>query len=685
MDALLTAEQDVGYDSTGNISASAIQVFHVKGSPFSLDQNEIRVHPPNNSKGNFGNILPHLTVTRTGMLWEKKLNLPDNAGENLPWLALLMLRESEWPGDGKPMKGTVNQFQHSSDTTLYIPQLEDVLSEEADTLCQYIEITVQQFQELMPDTDIHSRGLRYFVGARTNQTDESQGMSVITAHRFPQVDQDKKDGNQFRVYLVSLEGLECCLQDKWPSGIVKVRMLCLYHWSFTSIPSNGESFHELMEQLLQHTSGSDTWLRYPQLMQTSGIEHIENRRNDGYVPHVYHTRSGEETLAWYRGPFVPVSNPPEPVIKSSNTSQEAMVYDGEYGTFDLSYAVAFELGRLMALADTQFTVNLMKWRKNLTSLFTKHYLTDDDDTQINDRFEDIFSNSDWANNVQKALKYNTEQTVLTQKRVAWRRESRRHRPNPIKVIERIMDRRDLSYFNTLRSSEEQQKVTDWISEAAEHVDIPLSHMVPMDQMLPTEHMRVFRIDPSWIRFFIEGATSIGVQTKFDVFMNQRIRNVATPGTEHLFGMLLRSALVSGWPALQIKGYNDHGDDAGTENPLRLQEQVMLTIFREVPKRITITEPHEGLSYGMNDEGTITVRHIEPRQIGDIVNDSTGQPVKVPIKNYIDPNNGVLNANECMSELIRNIPEATDDDQWMPTHFNLQLLNGADQGVFEIQP
>ena len=292
----LRVEQDVQYKSTEHIRALAEQVFHVKGQYF-LDQNNINTHPPNNSKGQFGDILPHLTLAKPGLLWEKELDLPGNEGDKLPWLALLVLRESEWTGDGKPQKGTISQFQHNTDRSLFVPVLKDVFPEELDTLCQFTEIPVQTFKDFMPK--IGHRGLRHFTGARTNPADEKQGMSVITAHRFPVVDMARKDGNQFIVYLISLEGLEPCLQGIWPSEISRVRMLCLHHWTFTSYPDEGESFRELLTRLLENTNAenigrSDTWLRYPKIDLPVGTDqYIQQRLADGYVPLVYHTRAGE--------------------------------------------------------------------------------------------------------------------------------------------------------------------------------------------------------------------------------------------------------------------------------------------------------------------------------------------------------------------------------------------------------
>jgi hypothetical protein len=40
-----------------------------------------------------------------------------------------------------------------------------------------------------------------------------------------------------------------------------------------------------------------------------------------------------------------------------------MIYDVKTGLFDVSYAVAWQIGRLLALSDTGFAVGLMKWKQ----------------------------------------------------------------------------------------------------------------------------------------------------------------------------------------------------------------------------------------------------------------------------------------------------------------------------------
>ncbi len=83
------------------------------------------------------------------------------------------------------------------------------------------------------------------------------------------------------------------------------------------------------------------------------------------LPHL--TRTGETTDAWYRGPFSPhqlLRNPladdePFPVLAHVSDHLRSMTPDGRE---DVSLAVAFETGRLLAMSQPSFVAALQRWR-----------------------------------------------------------------------------------------------------------------------------------------------------------------------------------------------------------------------------------------------------------------------------------------------------------------------------------
>nr|WP_298838165.1 hypothetical protein [uncultured Roseobacter sp.] len=87
----------------------------------------------------------------------------------------------------------------------------------------------------------------------------------------------------------------------------------------------------------------------------------------GHIGLPYLTRTGEDTSAWYRGPFSPhqlLRNPLAdeaqfPVLAHVSDHLRMMTPDGRE---DVSLAVAFETGRLLALSQPSFIAALQRWR-----------------------------------------------------------------------------------------------------------------------------------------------------------------------------------------------------------------------------------------------------------------------------------------------------------------------------------
>jgi len=70
------------------------------------------------------------------------------------------------------------------------------------------------------------------------------------------------------------------------------------------------------------------------------------------------------------------------------------------------------------------------------------------------------------------------------------------------------------------------------------------------------------------------------------------------------GFLLRSRLVSGWPALQVRATRK--GQAGASVPVvlvrleRLAPAVLLAMFDGIPDVVTLEEPHQGVQFGVDE-------------------------------------------------------------------------------------
>jgi hypothetical protein len=142
-----------------------------------------------------------------------------------------------------------------------------------------------------------------------------------------------------------------------------VRLITLARWSFTSV--GGGDFEQLMKELPRR--GGVAMLGMAQQDAVApGVQPRTNYRvalDSGHVPLEHETREGEHVTAWYRGPLVPAGVRRE-TAGPYHTADQARRIDPLTGLESLGYAAAFEIGRLLALSDPRFALELLRWRRD---------------------------------------------------------------------------------------------------------------------------------------------------------------------------------------------------------------------------------------------------------------------------------------------------------------------------------
>ena len=145
--------------------------------------------------------------------------------------------------------------------------------------------------------------------------------------------------------------------------VPKVRLFLLAQWSFEC--REGGDFQSIM-QALPNNGGVAMLGMPPALAQAPGGTGAAVWRaalDTGHVPLPHLTREGEQTVAWYRGPLTPVGVRRE-TAGPYHSADQARRLDPATGLENLGYAAAFEIGRLMALGDPRFALDLMQWRRS---------------------------------------------------------------------------------------------------------------------------------------------------------------------------------------------------------------------------------------------------------------------------------------------------------------------------------
>ena len=203
------------------------------------------------------------------------------------------------------------------------------------------------------------------------------------------------------------------------------------------------------------------------------------------------------------------------------------------------------------------------------------------------------------------------------------------------------------------------------------VGVPFAYLVPDSRMLPTESIRFFYLDRSWTDRLVDGAIAVGkigtreqahhqaqdpgVRQQLDQterivrqlqrrasFMNLRPTDTGDmQPADVVTGFLLRSYLVTGWPQMEVRAYNqviqepfDHNAPnvlAAKLTTLRLERlspSIMIAMFSGIPQMVTLEEPHHGVQFGVKlsqQQFTLMPRDAGGQEIANAT------PIVVPMR------------------------------------------------------
>ncbi|KAF1950574.1 hypothetical protein CC80DRAFT_577196 [Byssothecium circinans] len=416
------------------------------------------------------------------------------------------------------------------------------------------------------------------------------------------------------VHLVSLEHLDATFTNTKSSYFLnsnsdRIGLVSLFAWTYTCIP-DAINFEQTMITL----ADSAQPLRPPKqtlkaLLDKSAdkttvdgavSDALYQRLNSGYTLARWRTPTGEESVAFNRGPLVPML--PQEVPEATNldkparqwpslsmTGKDYAVFDKSIGIMDVTYSSAWSLGKLMAISDSVFNAALMRFRSTVWA-----------DAASATRMS--------ANDVQSSTSVlqNAHSVIKIGKAIAGadfsRPVSRINKP-VTKTVLTSMDDPDLT--TTFRdaidkavdhyasaggamyngfdgaggNSSDWEVILNWIHNVMYLAAIPAHVLFPEPSHLQShnaddhpkdqpsfhpEALRYFYIDHAWIDAFIDGALSCAnhLEPKFD-YTRLRIKAVfnhylgtpvgktkITPPVPR-YGFILRSAVVKSTPDLRL--------------------------------------------------------------------------------------------------------------------------------------
>ncbi len=648
---------------TDQFTQTIHQQFDVNGPQFSIEPSEIQtLFPANESNGDFSQALPYIVLDTPALPWERRIG--SGADPAIPWLALLVFRENEIeinPTTHSPLITTTVADFLKLETGIAKPAI-PVNSVSAALLASSmnsIRISPEIFQAMTPrlvelSTLAHLREVNTADKA-VGDNDVDNFFSVIMANRFPQssaiIDQAAVVNY---VHLVSLEEWGDYLVDApaWPAGTTKVQLVSLANWRFVSARQPGETFSELAQHLVD-ASGGDADSLLLRIPVTDDGGKAAERIKISYTALTSHLLTGADSFCWYRGPFTAAPAQALPnSIPSYRHPSAAMIYDQEHAIFDNSYAAAWSIGRLTALADPGFIDSIQVARKKIihsgTRLLERSVMPQlAGITDFRELLAPGLTRKAFSLSVKQGMSDTLMQSFIRvqgEKKIS--RAARRNHlyPNeelpssPAAEMEWFFRKKEVSDFLGEWVKEEIEPLSTWLANLALLYNLPFNHLVPDQRMLPVESIRFFYIDQGWIKVLLDGALSIGVhgskaQLANDILMkpvlDQTLKKVVaersrllgmkmeqdtiTPGLP-MAGMLLRSALVSGWPGLAI-------NTPATTNPARIMRidrvapNILLVLWDKLPDTITVSQPEQSLEFGVSDGSVIQLRSLASSNLG----------------------------------------------------------------------
>ena len=348
------------------------------------------------------------------------------------------------------------------------------------------------------------------------------------------------------------------------------------------------------------------------------------RLRDGYIMIRSLTATGEETAALMRSPLTPTCVAPNLMTFSSNSGSKLQILDQKLGMMDMSFSLAWNLGRTLAMADRAYTIALTRVRRQILKLATdearlgavratsRQQLTREELLQSLSGLVDDVVNISRRPNL----------TVLEDKD----RPVQRWSQEPCQAPDLAYYSAGVSYFIETAietaayrvASTTDEKPKDWpcnydppydefntpyspdwvvvlrfIMDLYHLVNVPSRYLMVDQSFLPTESLRFFHVDHNWIKALVDGALSLGNQGLPKMMSGQPDeadsdpvrsamklaidRYLTSPNSRKYqppvsrFGFYLRSEVVAQFPDLKVSVSPVKNDKAA---PMLLRHDIL---------------------------------------------------------------------------------------------------------------
>jgi hypothetical protein len=503
-----------------------------------------------------------------------------------------------------PVSNRVN-FEKGEVSTL-LDELKDVTNPSSQERMTAIFPTKDTFKKLFPDIS----GLRYSAHVRNINTagfpdagiDQTGLYSIVVSSRTGSYSQIKPITQI--CHLVSIEHFETTKKFLDGKDSDRIGLVSLFSWTYTALPPDPVNFVDSIRNCLDKMqmlrpkkdvlvaldAQAQNALKDGDTKKQRALDSLSQRFTAGYTLARWRAETGEETVAFTRGPLVPPHSPfkasfddPNSTVMgaapvadwpfSSNTGKEFQILDTTTGIMDLSYSSAWQLGKTLAISDTSFSSALSRlrsWIQNWSQSKTRSEVNNVPAkstliTNIAANFKVVADLS--SGNVSDPQRV----TVPVDRQLAPPLDSPSVAPisnQNIKLAVQTAGSAGDEIYNEFNKAGHNNSdwviIHKWISEKLYLTDIPAHIFIPDPSFLPEESLRFFHIDDTWLDCLIDGALSVAnhlerdddrvrleIKQLYNAYLRATVRETGVVPQIPGYGFILRSQIVKVMPDLKI--------------------------------------------------------------------------------------------------------------------------------------
>ncbi len=579
----------------------------VSGERFSIEKKNISsCFPPPANTGNYASVLPHITLTRSTLPWERQ-GLSGN--KELPWMWLFVYDDHDIAAGHVKIKSDQALsavFDIDNNTSPLIKEKITLEPGEQNTdQVDLVQINGALLSQVFPSND----ELQLLTSVRKNTvgTDVTE-LGICMANRMPD------SGVKSYACLLSLEGRLQATTGPSPAALSNLEsastagwntFVSLHSWSFSCLDDNCYQITPKGKMALQKLSTP---------LPASLLTVLQNLE----IPDLYTTgeafsavlssavsANGITGFSTYQSAVMSCFQVPDRTF-------QGILQDLHIGTITLEPSIpatttgATDANNYLTQGAMPFTHQLQDGGQTIswyhgpfrpsavppTHSLPTAVMSSDELLRLNTNLNmlDVSYAAAWELGRQLTLNNKTVamDIFLWKRQQKWSQNPSKHQT--ILVPEPVAG-------DTKESTKEETAIKDWCTDLLYLVGVPFNYLVPDERLLPNESIRFFTLDNLWMQSLIDGALSIGRATAADQVSDQSVISAFIDLTQSYSGVLLRSEVVEGWPHLELAVTDSAGNALTQVHKALLAPDLLLVIYEGDIDTLDVHLKPEALHFG----------------------------------------------------------------------------------------